>query len=194
MALHSFSYVELPNPAQDLRLLHINPGRDDVTIDCSLSVFNIRTAPIYGAISYTWGNPQPTRTITINGNTVQVGINCHYALWQVRQKSRATYYWIDALCINQSNMDEKNRQVQIMNEIFSRAGCVLVSLGSGSEYSCFLMENLRGAPDQETTVHGERGSQKPMRTWGSNTLLILVNPSSGFPNYRSGIEYGSYKK
>ena len=165
MALHSFLYIELLNPAQDLRLLHIKPGRDDATVDCSLSVFDLRTAPIYAAISYTWGDPQPTRTITINGNTVQVGINCHYALWQVRQKSRATYYWIDALCIDQSNMDEKNRQVQIMNEIFSRAGCVLVSLGSGSEYSYFLMENLRGAP-------GPRDDSS-WRTWFSKAYEDL---------------------
>jgi hypothetical protein len=70
MALHSFSYIEPLNPAQGLRLLHIEPGRDDATIDCSLSVFNIRTAPVYAAISYTWGDPLPTRTMTINGNTV----------------------------------------------------------------------------------------------------------------------------
>ena len=134
-----FSCSKLPNPETHTRLLQIKPGRDNDLIECTLTTRRLEDAPRYCAISYTWGNPLPTRSITINGPPVLVGLNCHYALWQVRQQDLASFYWIDALCINQSDLDEKSPQVQIMGQMFSHAQRVVVSLGEHTAESSFLV-------------------------------------------------------
>jgi hypothetical protein len=51
------------------------------------------------------------------------------------------YFWIDALCINQLDVDEKNEQVGCMKEIYSHAPSVLIWLGDASE------SIVRGAMD-----------------------------------------------
>ena len=43
------------------------------------------------------------------------------------------HFWIDALCINQLDVDEKNEQVGRMREIYSNAPCVLIWLGDTPE-------------------------------------------------------------
>ncbi|KAH8654518.1 heterokaryon incompatibility protein-domain-containing protein [Tricladium varicosporioides] len=50
------------------------------------------------------------------------------------------YFWIDAICINQSNKEERNHQVNIMGDIFSGAAHVLVWLGPGNDFSDFAMD------------------------------------------------------
>jgi hypothetical protein len=39
------------------------------------------------------------------------------------------YLWIDAISINQETLEERNHQVGIMGEIYSRAECVIIWLG-----------------------------------------------------------------
>jgi hypothetical protein len=43
------------------------------------------------------------------------------------QKNIASF--IDHICINQLNLDEKSRQAQLMGQIYSKAECVRVWLG-----------------------------------------------------------------
>ncbi|KAF3038731.1 hypothetical protein E8E11_005943 [Didymella keratinophila] len=51
---------------------------------------------------------------------------------------RSTWFWIDALCIDQDNVDERNHQVQQMGEIFSQARQVFAWLGSNQDIGKFL--------------------------------------------------------
>lgn len=43
------------------------------------------------------------------------------------------FFWIDAICINQSDLDERSRQVRIMPDIYSRASAVIIWLGHDRE-------------------------------------------------------------
>lgn len=42
-------------------------------------------------------------------------------------------YWIDQICINQGDSSEKNRQVPLMGEVYSKAGIVKAWLGEEAE-------------------------------------------------------------
>ncbi|KAK3719082.1 hypothetical protein LTR37_004646 [Vermiconidia calcicola] len=80
--------------------------------------------------------------------TTRVGETCYYALWQVRYRcikdrnwnDAPEYFWIDALCIDQANLDEKSHQVALMTEIYSKAERVLASVGPQSEYGDLLFD------------------------------------------------------
>jgi hypothetical protein len=72
----------------------------------------------YIAISYMWGSPEDTKTITINGMPVTVGENLTIALDYFRF-SLVDKIWINAVCINQDDINERNTQVLRIRDIFS---------------------------------------------------------------------------
>lgn len=81
-----------------IRLLKIRETAPDGMICCELHTVDFSQAPLYAAISYTWGQPLPLRPILINGCEVAVREDCQYALWQVIQHALYEYVWIDAIC------------------------------------------------------------------------------------------------
>lgn len=122
----NLAYTALPDPTTHIRLLNIKRGQLADGIICSLSSFSLLEAPLYAAISYTWGESVLTHTITVDGSPVSIRENCHSALWQVRELKRWThqrsaYIWIDSICINQDDLPEKGSQVQLMGRIFKQA-------------------------------------------------------------------------
>ncbi|KAI0528336.1 heterokaryon incompatibility protein-domain-containing protein [Xylaria digitata] len=82
----------------------------------------------YTAISYMWGSPEDTKTITINGIPVTIGQNLAAALKCLRS-SLVNKVWVDAVCINQDDADERNAQVTRIRDIFSQSLAVTVWLG-----------------------------------------------------------------
>jgi len=53
-------------------------------------------------------------------------------LQEARRRKHQGFLWIDALCIDQSNVDERNHQVAMMGEIYSKATSVIVWLGEST--------------------------------------------------------------
>ena len=84
------------------------------------------------AMSYTWGPAEPTAEIVVDGNRAQVRANLEAGLRRFRDMD---YFrlggkiWIDALCINQQDQAEIEKQVQMMASIYRHAGNVIVWLG-----------------------------------------------------------------
>jgi ubiquinone biosynthesis protein UbiJ len=67
--------------------------------------------------------------IELNGTRVDVRENLWSALVHLRDSRQERGLWIDALCINQGDIEERNHQVKLMAFIFARAEEVLVWLG-----------------------------------------------------------------
>lgn len=96
----------------------------------------------YTALSYTWGNPLATTPILVNGVETEVTLNLEAALRHIRKPEYDVILWVDALCINQNDVAEKNHQVEMMREIFAGAELVIAWLGSASGDSDLAMEVL----------------------------------------------------
>ncbi|CAH0031192.1 unnamed protein product [Clonostachys rhizophaga] len=116
-----------------IRLLHILPGPDGSSIECKLVTrsFNDADPFHYEALSYTWGDPSVVQYISCDGKTLQVTVNLWTALHHIRHTSEEKVMWIDAVCINQGDIDERSSQVRMMEEIYRRASIVVVWLGDG---------------------------------------------------------------
>ena len=71
--------------------------------------------------------------MVVNGHICRVRENFYNVLVQVRQRRYAGSLWVDALCINQDDNQEKAQQVIMMGEIFAQAAEVLVWLGQDLE-------------------------------------------------------------
>lgn len=138
-----FEYQPLPDSARYLRLIEIQPARpDDEAIECTLSARPVLDTPEYYAVSYTWGDPNKITTIGVNSKLLEVRQNCQYVLWQARHLARSKYIWIDAICINQEDSEEKNHQVAMMGTIFGNAAHVLACIGPHAHDSEFAMQCL----------------------------------------------------
>ncbi|TVY71201.1 Heterokaryon incompatibility protein 6 OR allele [Lachnellula suecica] len=138
---NEYSYV--PLEAQNgIRILHLDAGKDDDPIQCRLIPCKLDTA--YEALSYYWGTDEPENEIKIlryegtKGSRSILNIkhqkffirsNLFSALRGLRNPETPIVLWIDAICINQEDDDEKKSQVAMMEDIYRRAEKVLIWLG-----------------------------------------------------------------
>ncbi|RYP56088.1 hypothetical protein DL771_012151 [Monosporascus sp. 5C6A] len=115
----------------------------------------------YEALSYVWGsedNRQPiyiqsdnesNDPLTGNGRCLLVTTNLYTALSYLRDRLLERIIWIDAICINQEDNDEKGQQVQFMAKIYANANCVIVWLGEAAGDSDQAFEALRNAAEEQ---------------------------------------------
>ena len=116
--------------ALSIRLLRILPSKD-ISSEIQCEVFHAvigHNCPSYDALSYVWGDPRETASIRLNGKRHQVTVNLEVALHYLRG-TEARVMWIDAICINQQDLREKNYQVQRMRSIYLNARVVVIWLG-----------------------------------------------------------------
>ncbi|OAG19712.1 HET-domain-containing protein [Alternaria alternata] len=114
----------------EIRLLHILPSEStESPVSCELRQYEIDDIPAYEALSYCWGDSAERREIVCNGATHWVTMNLRDALVRLRLTNEARIVWADALCIAQSDEEEKSSQVRRMGSIFHCAKRVVVWLG-----------------------------------------------------------------
>ncbi|RTE78327.1 hypothetical protein BHE90_007203 [Fusarium euwallaceae] len=97
---------------EQIRMLHLEPGWGSTPISCTIHLISLTSdpPPKYEALSYTWGDPKVTREIIVNGYLVNVTFNLYSALYRLRQPEEMRILWVDALCINQTDVDERGQQ------------------------------------------------------------------------------------
>lgn len=115
----------------EVRLVTLQPGAWSDDIRCDLQGELLRNKPKFEAVSYVWGSPKNTRSITLNGQSHTATINLDSLLRRLRHPEYAKTLWVDALCIDQSNATERTHQVHLMGEIYKAASRVVVFLGDG---------------------------------------------------------------
>jgi hypothetical protein len=137
-----FHYTPLNNPEFDLRFINISPGEFDERLSCSLYTPYTKFVPPggYRALSYTWGDAARKVPIFLNGRTFLVTPNLEDALRNLRTTTTQEWQnqlplWIDAICINQEDSDERDGQVRRMKWIYQQADHVIIWLGNYNEPS-----------------------------------------------------------
>ncbi|KAH7077901.1 heterokaryon incompatibility protein-domain-containing protein [Paraphoma chrysanthemicola] len=151
LAPDRFTYTPINTGGNLIRLIQV------LSYDCNAANGIIRcrlrqatTDSAYTCLSYVWGAEGDVRDIELNGKLFSVRRN----LWDLldvasRSKDRDRNYgvnkdnvnfdlsfqslWVDALCIDQENMREKNYQVQRMGQIYANAQCVVSWLGKNED-------------------------------------------------------------
>lgn len=160
--LPSYKYQSLA--PDEIRLLVLHPARsfeDDIIIH--LQVVKRSDDQHYEAVSYAWGDTVATvplfiyneqhATSHLHGqnamtrlyryqflteqaqSTLAVRVNVALMLRYLRYPWLPRYLWIDQLCINQEDKDEKSQQVNQMGEIYRRSGRTLIWLGCSKSQS-----------------------------------------------------------
>ncbi|KAK0107960.1 hypothetical protein ONS96_003743 [Cadophora gregata f. sp. sojae] len=138
--LEPYQYRDLPTDEQGgiyIRLVEFHPTEEPTGLPppCSITEHPLSDCPKYEAVSYFWGPPINQGQIFCDGKTINVPANLHAFLSRMRLKSAKRKFWIDSICINQSNDEEKSSQVAEMRNIYAKAGRTLVWLGEEADLS-----------------------------------------------------------
>ena len=99
-------------------------------------------APEYEALSYVWGPTSPAKRMVLNGKEINMTPNLDSALRQLRWPGSKRLLWVDALCINQDDLEEKAHQIKLMGFIYALASGVLVWLGPGTDETDAVMRSI----------------------------------------------------
>ncbi|XP_014554397.1 hypothetical protein COCVIDRAFT_28549 [Bipolaris victoriae FI3] len=133
----SYLYTALPNPMEDckyIRVIELLPGTRQDDIACRLLQAELREGLKYEALSYVWGDMSQTTPIQVDDLTLQIGESLRSALLDLRRPTESRILWADAICIDQSNIHERAKQVGIMGDIYTQATRTVVWLGPSYEY------------------------------------------------------------
>jgi hypothetical protein len=123
--------------SDEIRLLYLAPSSLNERIQCVTFHANLSSKPEYEALSYEWGSKE-MKIITLNGEDYSVRTNLFDALLRLRLERAERILWIDAICINQDNVKERNHQVSRMASIYSQAQHVIVWLRELPDFECKL--------------------------------------------------------
>lgn len=124
-----YQYSDLSG-AKHIRLLRLQPGRDRDPIRCELYQTDLNTCnDRYDALSYVWGSQETLIRIQIGDAGLGIGPDLHHALTDLRKIDHPRLLWIDAICIDQSHVEERNVQVPLMREVYRNASRTICYLG-----------------------------------------------------------------
>ncbi|KAG0650801.1 hypothetical protein D0Z07_2864 [Hyphodiscus hymeniophilus] len=170
--------------AYEIRLLNILDAPYDESVHCSLETTTLVDPGSYHALSYCWGDVQNMQNITVNDTVVEVRPNLEAALRQLRSRGYLRV-WIDALCINQDDIEERGLQIRNMRQIYSQAIHVISWLGDDPDNIAnavkYLFENERYKwfPGRRRTAvvgftsHARGAKTEEQGEWDSQRWMIF---------------------
>ena len=167
--MEHFKYdpISLTKPA--FRLLRLLKGDGD-PIQCQLFESKLTAAEDYAAISYTWGGTSKPCDIVVNGYSMTITKNAYLALRDMRRRESDRILWVDALCINQDDDEERSQQVQQMGAIYSQAERVLIWLGEPTYDTDYVMRYMKLL---EERIEDANTNTLPDRQWETAWLDVV---------------------
>jgi hypothetical protein len=165
--------IYMPLAQGETRVLILEPGAESNPVVCRLEHMAIPGAATYGteskapkrdfiALSYAWGSPVRTHVITCNQLPFAVTTNLFHALYYLRRSDQSQCLWVDAICINQDDIPERNEQVRHMLAIYQASGRVIVWLGRAEgkgDLAVAAMNFLNVRANRHAIMRRDHGSQ-----------------------------------
>ena len=127
----------------EIRLLILNPGLPDEPIECFLEHYSVNQAKKYQALSYAWGDIRDVSSIQVDGCPFQVSRNLKDFLVSYRTNNACPVLWIDAVCINQHDILERNAQIRLMKRVYEGADIVLIWLGPEADATELAIKQIQ---------------------------------------------------
>ncbi|KAI0542551.1 heterokaryon incompatibility protein-domain-containing protein [Xylaria digitata] len=190
----STMYRSLEIERREIRLLRLHPSKsfDDV-IKCSLFHASLDNLPQYEALSYVWGPLEFRQQILVEENSFGITENLQCALRHLRHDMVDRVLWVDAVCTNQGDIAERNHQVTLMKEIYSRCTRDLAWLGPNPG-SSRIDPGKRGSRGDDSTIsngdlkHLQRGMRifRDMLHHDAETLDGMLHRWQSRQRFRAG--------
>lgn len=132
MLFHRMYHTHPPHKEDSIRLLRPAPGSKSDPLCAEVCLTRTTEYPEYCALSYVWGDPQACDRHPLRRPRARhPGQSVRGTLLRIRSPTETTTLWVDAVCINQGDLNEREHQVSIMRNIYQNASLVLSYLGPG---------------------------------------------------------------
>lgn len=128
-SVDDFAYVPLDAERQEFRLLTVHASSGHVTIRATLTTQSLIEKPHYETVSYCWGDASIRGNIILNDHLFDLPASTENTLRRMRYDDTDRVLWIDAICINQTDIDERSHQVAMMDSIYRSGVRNLIWLG-----------------------------------------------------------------
>ncbi|KAL5328035.1 hypothetical protein ACEPPN_005742 [Leptodophora sp. 'Broadleaf-Isolate-01'] len=167
-SMPTYKYSSLRADRNEIRLIHLYPGQSHHDICVSIIHVDSSQNPSYEALSYAWGDPARSEKIIVRSRspvsgrsntteypgaftvdavhtfaTLSISHNLSIALRHLRLSKDVRTLWIDAISINQDDIEERSEEVAKMGPLYSNAWRVVVWLGGSSQDSLLALQTLR---------------------------------------------------
>lgn len=131
---HYKDYQPLDRDTKSVRLLHIWRAFDN-EIHAKISHASLNDQIEYEALSYCWGPPDIPKRLYIGNEALLIRSTLHAFLEVLCQHKQSLPIWVDSVCINQCDVQERNWQVSMMGDIYRQAARVKSWIGPSDVYS-----------------------------------------------------------
>ena len=182
-----YEYRPIRSGPNNIRLLQILPGTGDANIFCQVFQYTLRTEKAFGlyeALSYVWGDWADPHQICVKNaqdkfyGTFWVTKNLFTALLRLRDADLPRTVWIDAICINQKDLNERASQVQIMARIYAYAMSVTIWLGEAENDSSKVLDLMRRiVADDSKDSYEWKATAKTILAPESKAIIALLHRS-----------------
>jgi hypothetical protein len=174
-----YVYKPLRRP-ESIRILSLHPATDfaapllcELNHDDRKGILNdFSRERYYNTVSYTWGDAVFSHEILCeDGTSSMVTAHVDSMLRHLRKPHRSVLLWIDAICLNQADNEEKAVQVQLMDEIYRYARKMHIWLGDGDDadavavfqfIQCGLIQKTPPEDPDERYTRRPRFAENPM--------------------------------
>ena len=130
-----------------LKLMHAKEPSSDVICELFEVPPDQQRILKYEALSWTWPAEDSKHLITISENNkafdFAISDNLFHALKVLRRQDESRTLWVDAICINQQDNNEKNHQIPMMPTVYGEAERVCVWLGDASDESDMAIDFMK---------------------------------------------------
>ncbi|KAG6353587.1 hypothetical protein INS49_005549 [Diaporthe citri] len=160
-------YQALDATIPQIRVLTLHQGSEDQELRCTLRTVSLDDQPEFHALSYVWGSGTEKDSVNIHGHVVPVTSNLATALRQFHAhhddflQLHSLPLWIDAICINQSDVEERTQQVLLMGRIFRQASRALLWIGEGDQHSDHACDRINDATFRASCGELKTNSRAP---------------------------------
>jgi hypothetical protein len=183
-------YTVLDEARREIRLLELLPGNHDSDLIINLHVKALQQELPYTTLSYVWGKERCPCPVQVNGKHLTIGRNLDCALRHIRDNTTdllagTTMLWVDALCIDQTDLHERSHQVRLMGQIYASANDMVIWLGPERQDTTFILAKIReGELPEGTEVLPvlkalKRLCRRPWfgRLWIAQELALSADPN-----------------
>lgn len=148
------------NGVDEVRLLIISPGlfEDALHGEITTAKLSKLDRPAYDALSYTWadetGDDERSSEFLCDDDhsVIRITKNCEAAIRRLRLETETRWFWIDAICIDQSSTTERTYQVSLMSKIYMASRGVVVYTGEGTPQTDLLFDWLNGLKTEDLDI------------------------------------------
>ena len=143
-----FRYKPVSSAAQQIRLIQFknvpfeHANFEQSPLECSMVTASLGENPEYRTLSYVWGEDTRCKPLLVDGKLMYITVSLDIALRHLMlfQDLLKQHIWIDAVCINQEDNEEKAWQVRMMKDIYMNAKSSIGWLGLADEVSRLALE------------------------------------------------------